>query len=85
MARLVEESGVHARIIRVVGQSEFVAKGKKVRAKFYLMECLHRGTPTETRVNRDRQWRPFANAMREVEHDANKALLAEAERLRKEM
>jgi dihydroneopterin triphosphate diphosphatase len=74
-----EETGVLAQVLCLVGKHEFEARGKKVIAKYYLMEYFFEVVPEESRRV---AWFEFDEALRLLSHVQNKHLLHEAERRR---
>ena len=76
-----EETGVLARLITLAGSDEFKVGGEKVHAKYYLMEYLSEVEPEESRRL---GWFDFEQAVTLLTHSANKHILQEAERLRRD-
>jgi len=77
-----EETGVLARQICLVGNSEFTTDRESIVAKYYLMECL---VETEKRESRRVDWFRFDEALALLTHAENKYLLQEAEQKRRDM
>ena len=74
-----EETGVAARLLGLVGSTEFTTSKENVHAKYYLMQRLFETTRPESRRF---GWFAFEEALEKLTHVQNKRLLHEAERRR---
>ncbi len=74
-----EETGVVARIIEPLPISEVQLTFKKIVVRYYLMEMLDQHPARE---KRRRGWFPFSEAVKHITHEANRALLMDAEKMR---
>jgi ADP-ribose pyrophosphatase YjhB (NUDIX family) len=79
LREVTEETGVVARIVRPLGDIEFALRGKTVVSRFFLMEGISEGSPTEQREHR---WFPYKEALDVATHSQSRRLLEEAERTR---
>jgi 8-oxo-dGTP pyrophosphatase MutT (NUDIX family) len=74
-----EETGILARLIGLVGSTEFGTDTEKTKVKYYLMESLYESSSGESR----RQgWFTPEEAVDLLTHNENKLLLRRAEKLR---
>jgi hypothetical protein len=76
-----EETGVVARWICLVGRVQFEHNAKQVDVKYYLMEYMYQD---ERKEKRRVQWLNYDAASESLTHEQNKALLKQAERIRRQ-
>ena len=74
-----EETGIVARILGLIGSTQFTTEGKNVHVEYYLMQMLSKGKPSEIRRL---DWFPFEQALEKLSHSENKRLLRAAEQQR---
>jgi 8-oxo-dGTP pyrophosphatase MutT (NUDIX family) len=71
-----EETGVIARIVAPLEVSEIQLTNKKIVVQYYLMEMIFQESCCE---ERRKAWFPFEEAVKIISHEANRALLKDAE------
>ena len=74
-----EETGIVARVLSLVGSTQFKMPSEDVYVKYYLMQMRSKTRPSEMRRS---DWFLFEEALEKLTHDENKRLLREAERQR---
>jgi ADP-ribose pyrophosphatase YjhB (NUDIX family) len=79
LREIIEETGLMAKLIAPLRIVEFTAPEEEVRAKFYLMERLHKVGPGD---GRRQDWFSFHKALKDAKHDQTKELLRAAEATR---
>jgi 8-oxo-dGTP pyrophosphatase MutT (NUDIX family) len=76
---VLEEAGVKGRVVAPLGTIHFEARGKKVRAEYFLMAFVSCGDPSE---ERETKWIDFELALILLTHEQNRELLRSAEKQR---
>jgi len=80
LREVLEETGVRARVVRMIDTVEYKTDtGKFVKVKFYLMEKLFDGVPSEPRGSK---WAPYPTVVDELTHEESKHVVKLAEKLR---
>jgi ADP-ribose pyrophosphatase YjhB (NUDIX family) len=68
-----EETGAWARVMGDLGDTSFSVKGERVKVRFFLMELLEQGAPSDD--GRKHAWQTLDEALQQLAHQESRDLL----------